>query len=166
MPHPLLAALHQACAEGDVGTIELLAKRGASVTERDRLMGWSAIHHACNQPQSIRAVLALGADANAEDDYQMTALHLAAENGAYDAVRVLSKICRRRRGSIEYLASKQGHDDVCELLQRRWSGAPDSDDEPDPEKPDAETSDDDNDDDWSRRRPSYAKINCKSNNEN
>jgi hypothetical protein len=56
------------------------------------------------------------------------ALHLAAENGAYEAVRVLSRHCRRRRGSIEYLAAKQGHAEVCKLLQRRWSGEPDSDD--------------------------------------
>jgi hypothetical protein len=59
----------------------------------------------------------------------MTALHLAAENGAYAAVRVLSKLNRRRRGSIEYLASKKGHYEICELLQKRWSGEADSDDE-------------------------------------
>ena len=127
--HPLLDALHSACSEGDASTIELLVKRGASVVEKDHIMGWSGIHYACNHPAAIAAVLQHGGDANAEDDYHMTALHLAAENGAYEAVRVLSKLNRRRRGSIEYLASKKGHYEICELLQKRWSGAADSDDE-------------------------------------
>jgi hypothetical protein len=131
VPHPLLDALHNACEQGDVSTIELLAQRGASVTEKDTVMGWSAIHYACNHPAAISAVLRLGGDANAEDDYHMTALHLAAENGSYESVRMLSKLNRRRRGSIEYLASKKGHYDICELLQKRWSGAPDSDEESD-----------------------------------
>ena len=128
-PHPLLDALHNACEQGDVSTIELLAQRGAAVTEKDNIMGWSAIHYACNHPGAISAVLRLGGDANAEDDYHMTALHLAAENGSYASVRMLSKLNRRRRGSIEYLASKKGHYEICELLQKRWSGAPDSDEE-------------------------------------
>jgi|EP01043_Picozoa_sp_COSAG02_P001091 hypothetical protein len=131
VPHPLLDALHNACEQGDVSTIELLAQRGASVKEKDTVMGWSAIHYACDHPAAISAVLRLGGDANAEDDYHMTALHLAAENGSYEAVRMLSKLNRRRRGSIEYLASKKGHYDICELLQKRWSGAPDSDDDGD-----------------------------------
>ena len=130
-PHPLLDALHSACEQGDVSTIELLVQRGASVTEKDHVMGWSAIHYACNHPAAISAVLRLGGDANAEDDYHMTSLHLAAENGSYESVRMLSKLNRRRRGSIEYLASKKGHYDICELLQKRWSGAPDSEDEGD-----------------------------------
>jgi hypothetical protein len=128
-PHPLLDALHGACSQGDVATIELLVQRGASVTDKDSIMGWCAIHYACSQPAAIAAVLRLGGDANAEDDYHMTALHLAAENGSYEAVRMLSKLNRRRRGSIEYLASKKGHYEICELLQKRWSGAPDSDEE-------------------------------------
>ena len=99
------------------------------MTEKDNIMGWSAIHYACNHPGAISAVLRLGGDANAEDDYHMTALHLAAENGSYASVRMLSKLNRRRRGSIEYLASKKGHYEICELLQKRWSGAPDSDEE-------------------------------------
>ena len=31
-----------------------------------------------------------------EDDYSMTALHLAAENGAYESVKVLSQYARQR----------------------------------------------------------------------
>jgi hypothetical protein len=52
--------------------MELLVKRGVSVLDRDRTMGWSAIHHACNHPPAIEVVLRLGGDVNAEDDYHMT----------------------------------------------------------------------------------------------
>ena len=60
----------------------------------------------------------------------VVALHLAAENGNYDAVKTLTRYTRHRRASIEYLADKAGHHDICTLLQRRWAGI-DSDDEVD-----------------------------------
>ena len=39
----LLAALHEACSEGNEQTIRLLAQRGADINAKDSVMGWSAV---------------------------------------------------------------------------------------------------------------------------
>jgi hypothetical protein len=118
--------LFAAVDAADLPRVEQLVAAGADVNETDDEMGWSAVHHAVNladeasRVQMIGALLQLGANADLEDLYHMTAVHMAAEEGCLESAKLLSYASRNRRGSVEFLASRHGFNDLADMLKDRW----------------------------------------------
>lgn len=126
------------CARAQV--VELLLRAGASVAMLDD-DGQTALHHAAHNGHAL-AVQALAptsvcAEVFVCDKYQMTPFHLACENGHDLVVAHLLALCDEversatpnsaragqiRRGSAIFLAQKNGHDKVVNLVQ--VGGAP------------------------------------------
>lgn len=120
--------LHAECARGNVQAVsELLGDQTpeaakAMLQAQDKELGWTALHLAAahGQPAVVEALLKAGASADVEDDYGMTPLHLAAEDGCSESAELLVTKVRERRGSIEYLAERTGHHDLGERLAAYW----------------------------------------------
>ena len=120
-----VGSLHTACAVGDVEATKQLLRRGGAeglLRAQDAELGWSALHQAAahRQPVVVAALLESGAPPDLEDDFGMTALHLAAEEGCGETAELLVARVRERRGSVEYLAERTGHGELGERLAAYW----------------------------------------------
>ena len=120
--------LHAECARGNVQAVSALLRDQTPeaakemLRAQDKELGWTALHLAAahGQPAVVEALLKAGASADVEDDYGMTPLHLAAEDGCSESAELLVTKVRERRGSIEYLADRTGHHDLGERLAAYW----------------------------------------------
>lgn len=120
--------LHAACARGHALAVpELLGGLTPDAVKellraKDKELGWTALHLAAahGQPAVVEVLLQAGASADVEDDYGMTPLHLAAEEGCNESAELLVTKVRERRGSIEYLAERTGHHELGERLSAYW----------------------------------------------
>ena len=124
--------LFAAVDSADVKRVQQLVAAGVNIHSSDDEMGWAAIHHAVvnlqEQPVEIRtqmvsALLALDANADQEDLYHMTAVHMAAEEGCLETARLLTYASRNRRHSVEYLAGRHGFHDIAQMVSTRWEMA-------------------------------------------
>lgn len=124
---PLLAALFQACSEGDVATLSrLLATDPVLVRERDAA-GKTALHRAVCHPAALVLLLAQGAEVDARDrDDNATALHWAAAQGEAASVRALLDAGADvhgwgdlHGGGVIGWAARPGNEEVVALLLER-----------------------------------------------
>ncbi|XP_054277898.1 ankyrin repeat domain-containing protein 49 [Macrosteles quadrilineatus] len=84
-------ALHRACYNNHVETVELLIQSGANIAAKTDC-GWQPLHSACkwNNAECAAKLLAYGADVNALTDGDLTPLHTAASNSyARDCLELL-----------------------------------------------------------------------------
>jgi hypothetical protein len=123
-----ISALHDVCARGNAQAASGLLGRVPTevatemLAAQDTELGWTALHQAAahGRPAVVAALLQAGASADVEDDYGMTPLHLAAEEGCSESAELLVTKVRERRGSIEYLAERTGHHELGERLSAYW----------------------------------------------
>jgi ankyrin repeat protein len=90
-----MSPMHIAAGYSQVGSIRVLLKYGADITQRDK-EGWTALHHAAmySSPSTAAALIENGADVNATDEAGRTSLHFAAHTMSVQTVR-----CLRRYGA-------------------------------------------------------------------
>ncbi len=117
--NPIMVAVQS----GDEAMVRLLAAKGAKVDTTKKLAG--PLHYAVlrRRPEMVKLMLSLGAQIDAIDDRDSTALMLAAKNGQIEVVRYLvSKGADKSLQDIGGLtavehARKQGHQDIVQLLE-------------------------------------------------
>lgn len=91
------AAIHYAAREGDAKIVDMLVKRGASVSVKDYSRS-TALHYAARRDMIAvtQLLLEAGAGVEAKDKYGKTPLHLAASQGA----RVVSNFLLKKGAKI------------------------------------------------------------------
>ena len=130
--------LHHAASAGHAEVVALLLEAGADSATVDE-DGQTALHHASSEGHIDRVkLLAPMADCPelyATDKYQMTAYHLACENGHEACVghmltlleqppsHLEPRAAQLRRGSALFLAQQGGHDHVVETINASWRGS-------------------------------------------
>ena len=123
--------LHEAAVAGHATVVDLLLQAGAPTATLDE-DGQTALHHAsCEGHIEVVRRLAPAADCPelyVTDAFQMTAYHLACENGHTECVHHLLELLEEppadleprasqlRRGSAVFLAEQAGHTGVLEII--------------------------------------------------
>lgn len=106
-----------AAQNGDLPMARLLVARGARVNRSPRNAG--PLHYAVlrRRPEMVRLLVELGADIEAADDRDRTALMLAAQNGQLEVVRFLRGKGAQLRNAAQ-LARQQGHEQIARFLEQ------------------------------------------------
>ena len=114
--HPLIGAARS----GNTQAIAALLANGANPNQREGVNGWTPLMHAIhkNQKGSVEALIAGGADVNAQSGKGMTALIMAAGYGYRDIVQLLLE-----KGADAYAESSNGDN----ALAAAVGGVPDID---------------------------------------
>jgi ankyrin repeat protein len=116
--------LHAAAAKGDVATIERLVKAGASIAARDSHQR-TPLHVAVfmRQPDAARALLKLGADANALEAQKYDIVTIASVANDVPMLKLAlagggraSNITSSYEGTALIAAAHLGHDEVVRTL--------------------------------------------------
>lgn len=117
--------LHLSCFFGHLGTVEMLLERGANVRDQSaNTMANQPLHAATagRNKEVVALLLAGGADVNARQHGNYTALHAAAASGDEEIVRMLlaheadaTALSEKGQKPID-MAREKGHTRVVELL--------------------------------------------------
>jgi hypothetical protein len=114
-------ALANAVERGDVEEAAKLIAAGADVNQSDSYKQ-SLVMRASTRPEMIRLLAGAGADVNAPNQWKMTPLIVAAEQGSMDSVRALidsgAKVNARNTSGLTALgiAAMRGHQEIVRYL--------------------------------------------------
>ena len=124
-----LTPLHRAARAGDLSEVNRLLSSGAAPNAKDRYTRTPLIYAAREGNSDVAATLvANGADVHARDKYGSLPLHYAAKGGHRAVVQTLlaagaDRTVKDGRGKTPAdLARASHHDDVANLLGRKWRG--------------------------------------------
>lgn len=121
-----MTALHWASNAGHIDIVELLVGAGADLDRVEPDSRWTPLHFACAKPEHetvARVLIDAGADVNALDNVQWSALHLACDRGYLDTVRALleagADVHAQSANGVtpREFALEQGHRDVLHCIE-------------------------------------------------
>jgi ankyrin repeat protein len=123
----MIEDFHKACRLADVKSIKTIIKQNPLYRDKiDSKLGWSPLYRSvvCNQPESVRVLIELGADPNIQNRLGESPLHQAASNNFTEIAEILLSngadvnLAQNDGDTPLHLACTRGHESMVDLLLR------------------------------------------------
>ena len=108
--------------------VKALIERGANLEAKDNNYGWTS-SSPCRlngQTETVKTLIAAKANLEVTDDNGWTALHIAAQNGHSETVKILAKALIELEANLDaknnngwtalHFAAEKGHTEIVEIL--------------------------------------------------